>query len=231
MGFESYLVDNVNKIYNLTIQAKVHPDMQSQNLLEAAVIGCETLRRLNEDKNFFRTVEELSAARTYRVGAGRDFRQHDTDDFRKLIEREESFEEFLKVEHDVLIAAGLFPDIAAELIQESRSALNAVKDRARPASEVFDAARNLRDQSCRLSDELIQEARENHTWDKWKERIKRVIKGIAGATVIGVNGAAFVATAPTPAAPATLAMGAVSAALGGEILKNAAAPRARGLAA
>jgi len=231
MGFESYLIENVNHIHSLTVQAKVHPDQQAEKLLEASVIGCETLKRLIEDRSFSRTVEELSDARTYRVGVGRDFRQHDTDEFRKLVEREEGFEEFLRVEYALLVKAGLFADIAAELIDENRRALKTVRDRARPAAEVLDAARKLRDQTCRMSDELIREAKENRTWDRWKERIKKVIKGIGGTAIIGVNAAAFISTAPTPAAPATLAMGAVSAALGGEIVKNAAAPLAIGLGA
>jgi hypothetical protein len=71
------------------------------------------------------------SARSYRVGSGADqFRQHDTDEFRKLVEREVSFEEFLKVEYDILVKGGLFPDVAAELIQESRRALKSVQERA-----------------------------------------------------------------------------------------------------
>jgi hypothetical protein len=155
-------------------------------------------------------------------------RKHDTDEFRKLVEREESFEEFLRIEYDVLVKGGLFPDIAAALIQESRRTLRNVRERARPADEVVDAARRLRDQACRLSDELIKQAQEDRTWARFKDRVKRIIKGIGGAAVIGVNAATFISTAATPAAPATIAMGAVSAAIGGEIIKNAAAPLARG---
>jgi hypothetical protein len=225
MGFESYLIENVNQIHSLTVQAKVHPDRQSEKLLEATAIGCETLKRLVEDRSFSRTVEELSSARSYRVGSGADqFRQHDTDEFRKLVEREESFEEFLRIEYDILVKSGLFADIAAELIQESRGALKSVRERARPASEVVDAARRLRDQACQISDELIKQAQEDRTWERFKDRIKKIIKGIGGLAVIGVNAAAFISTAATPAAPATLAMGAVSGAIGGEILKNAVAP-------
>ncbi len=225
MGFESYLIENVNQIHNLTVQAKVHPDQQGERLLEATVIGCETLKRLVQDQSFSRTVQELSSARSYRVGSGeRQFRQHDTDEFRKLVEREESFEEFLKIEYEILVKGGLFPDVVAELIQESRRALKSVRERARPASEVLDAARRLRDQACQMSDELIKQAQEDRTWEGLKDRIKRIIKGIGGAAVIGVNAATFVSTAATPLAPATLAMGAVSAALGGEIFRNAAAP-------
>src|SRR5260370_38203937 len=95
MGFETYIIENVTQIHNLTVQAKIHPDHQGEKLLEATVIGCETLKRLVQDRSFSRTVEELASARSYRVGPGTDqFRQHDTDEFRKLVEREESFEEF-----------------------------------------------------------------------------------------------------------------------------------------
>lgn len=136
MGFENYLIENVNQIHTLAIQAKGRPDLQSETLLEAAVIGCETLKRLLLDRSFSRTVEELSSARTYQVeqvGAGRlQFRRHDTDEFRKLVEREESFEEFLRIEYDILVKGGLFPDITADLIHECRRSLKQVRERARP---------------------------------------------------------------------------------------------------
>lgn len=229
MGFEDYLIANVNELHNLTIQAQLYPAQEGTKIHQAALIGCDTLKRLVDDRSFARTVEELSEARFAKLEYQADgFRRHDSDEFRQLINREDSFEAFLHIEYNIMVKAGLFPDIAGQLIRESRLALQNVKDRAVPPAEVIGAVMRLRDQACLMANDLTQEAVHDRKWEKWKDRIKRMVKGIGGAALVGVNAVTFASTAATPAALATGAMGAVSGAVGIDIVKNAAMPKTTG---
>lgn len=226
MGFENYLIQNVNELHSLSIQAQLYPDEEDIKLHEATLIGCDTLKRLVDDRSFARTVEELSAARFAKLEfQEKDLGRHQSDEFRQLINREDSFEAFLKIEYDIMVKAGLFPDVVALLIQESRLALASVKEGAVPPAEVIEAVMRLRDQACRMATDFNDDAAEDRKWEKWKGRIKRVVKGIGGAALVGVNAATFASTAATPAALATGAMGAVSGAIGIDIVKNAAMPK------
>lgn len=217
MGFETYLIEHVNQMHDLMIEADVHPEDENTNLVEAAVIGCETLKRLIGDKSFLRTVEQMSTARL-------DERGHTGREFLHIVDNMNNFEEFLKIEHKLLLESGLFPDIAATLISLSRNALDDVRDRAKPASEVIDAARTLTDQACETAHDLVEKAQRTNKWDTLKDRLKRIMMGIGGAAVIGVDAAAALPTAVTPVAPLTVAMGAVSAAFGASLVQNAAFP-------
>jgi hypothetical protein len=176
MPFEDYLIGNANRLHDLTIKAEHHPEHAEDSIFEATVVGCKTLERLVTDQSFGRTVEQLSKAR-FEQGQGEfGFRLHDSDEFRKLVDREDTFEDFLKIEYEIMVKGGLFPDVAAALVDESRRAIDRVKERASPPSEVIEAVIRLRDQACRMSGDLKEQAAEDRKWDKWKNRIKRVTK-------------------------------------------------------
>ena len=217
MGFETYLVENVNRMHTLLMRAELVPQNESACLTEAAVIGCKTLERLMGDKSFALTIKEMSAARLDEDG-------HTRREFSHLVDDLNTFEEFLKVEHDLLLESGLFPDIAESLINLSRKALDEVRYRAQPASEVIEAARTLKDQACKSAENLVKQNKDAEGWAGLKNRLKRIVTGIGGAALVGVNAAALVPTAATPLVVFTAAMAAVSAALGGALVQNAAFP-------
>jgi len=221
MGFETYLVPQINKMHDLMIQAKVYPKQEGDKIIEAAVIGCETLRRLVDDPTFHRIIQQLSADRIDKQGST-------TREFMNIVENSETFEAFLKIEYQVLNRGGLFPDITADLIYACRHAFEQVRDRAQPASEVIEAARRLQDQACRTADDLIKESKDTVWWDGVRDKVKRIIMGTGGAALAGLNAAAAIPTIATPVAPLTVALAAASGAFGGAIIQNAAStPKAK----
>ena len=191
MPFESYLVDAVNRIHDLRIQARLHPDEEDQKLLEASIIGCQTLSRLLDDQSFARTLKELSEAR-------HDLQEHgpNYDQFRILLEAEDSFENFLKVEYEVMLKGGLFPDIAESLIKNSREAVKRVRERTVPVSAVIEATRRLRDEACHMENELRGKANTGRVWERWRRRMRRVAEGLGGGALIGINCVSLPATGP-----------------------------------
>ena len=217
MGFETYLIENINKMHDLIIQTELHPDDEARYLTEAAVIGCEALTRLSGDNSFLSTVQQMSAARVDALG-------HTRQEFLKVIDNLNSFEEFLKIEHELLLASGLFPDVAAPLIGLTRKALDEVRSRAKPAAEVMEAVRTLTDQACNTARDLLNEAAGHKKWGGLKDKLKRVMMGLGGAALVGVNAAAVLPTAITPVAALTIAMGAASTAFGVSIVQNATFP-------
>ena len=84
MGFETYLVPQINKMHDLMIQAKVYPKQEGDKITEAAVIGCETLRRLMDDPTFHRTIQKLSADRVDEQGGNYTRIQGYSREFRDL---------------------------------------------------------------------------------------------------------------------------------------------------
>jgi hypothetical protein len=210
MAFEQYLVIATNQLHELEVQAKFHPDEEGSKILEASIIGCQTLARLLEDRSFGRTLEQMSAARNALHGTH-------AEEFHRLIEAEDSFENFLKIEKEVMVKGGLFPDVANSLVQESRHALERVRQGAVPVNEVILATIKLRDEACHISDELYLKEEKGRVWEKWRKRIRRVGQGMAGGALIGLNVVSFPPTGP-------LAL--LSTAVGTHIIIDAAKPGA-----
>jgi hypothetical protein len=215
MAFETYLIEAANVMKLRLNQAEAHPEQAEDNLGEASVIGCDTLRRLSEDENFRQTLERMVETRT-RIG----------QDFRIVTDDLAHFEFFLGVERDLLVRGGLSEELADELIQECRNVLENVKRRQAAPREILDSVYSIRDRTCELSASLVQRRREAIEREREaRERaqttrmLRRAVMVIGGAAIVGINVSALAATLGVSAVGS-----AVSQALGSGII-GAAIPQ------
>jgi hypothetical protein len=232
MGFETYVVETINQMNLLLVRSDTHSKQRQDYLLEAAVLGCRTLKQLSGDTGFSSTVEEFADVRIIKgflERASDDYKRRESekvDQFRTIIENSDCFATFLDLELEVMVKAGLSVDIVDSLIKSSRESIEDVQKRAKPASEVIETVRLLRDRACLLSDDLINEAKDEDRWEGVKERIKKVILGLGGVALIGLNASSLAASVGITAAGS-----AVSAALGAVFITSAAADIAKTLRA
>ncbi|MDX6406085.1 MAG: hypothetical protein QOH70_3540 [Blastocatellia bacterium] len=216
MGFETFLIPNINHMDTLLALAESAPREEGTHITEAAVVGCRSLQRLIAEPGFIRTVVDLAAARLDRSGS-------DTDEFKSLVRSYENFESFLRIEQEIMTKAGFFPDVAKQIMQLGQLMRESILARAQPASEIIDQVRLLRDQACNLSQALIKEGQKKQDWAITKQRVRKILIGTGGAALVGLNAVAALITG-APTAGLTVAGAAVSGAIGGSIISSATSP-------
>lgn len=210
MAFERYLGDYVNKMHDLLAQerAGIHP---KQAIREAATLGCIALQRLMEDRNFYRTIE----------GWARIYPDMIQEALYETTRNVEVFEEFLSIEYQVLVKGGLFPDIAANLIHESRQALKQVRQGAKPINEIIESAQKLKEQACQTSALLVDQNKKDAGWKNFKDKVKNIATGTGAIVLVGLNGAAVAPSAAIPfMLPISVGVATASITFGGVVLGN-----------
>lgn len=227
MRFEDYLIKSINQMEDLLMKAEAFPGQAPDCLLAAAVLGCRTLKELTGDVNLNSVTEEFADVRIIkgfldRASSEYKRRQAKIDEFRSVIEESDRFDDFLDLEREILIKGGLHRDTVEALIEASRESITEVRERAKPPSEVLEAARLLRDRACVLASDLIEEARQQDRWEDIKERIRKVILGLGGAALIGLNASSLAASVGI-----TAALSVVSVGIGGAVVQSAAADIAK----
>jgi hypothetical protein len=224
MAFETYLIPIINRMNDLLAKSESDFGRASDYLLEAAVMGCRTLRQLSGDPQVSSIIEEFADVRIIKgflEKASEEYRRREAqkaEEFRRIIEDPEQFDNFLNLEREVLIKAGVSADVADRLIDSSRESVKEVQERAKPPAEIIETIRLLRDRACLLSDDLIRRAKEEQRWEGIREGIKKIMLGLGGLGLIGLNASSFAASHGM-----TTVGSVVSSALGGAIIGSAAA--------
>lgn len=224
MAIEKYLVESTNRMDSLLAKCDASPESERSLMSEAAAIGCRVLRRLCDDSELEDKLDLFADVRLITTHvqkySARDRRRERTRvwEFRSIIENSDSFETFLQLEREVMIRGGLHMEVVDLLIAANYSALQAVKDRAKPPSEVIETTRTLRDRACILSSDLATKAVDESRLESFKEKVKHSMLGVGGAALVGLNVSALATSVGI-----TTVGSAVSAALGGGIIQSAAA--------
>jgi hypothetical protein len=213
MAFELYVVESSNQMNLLLIKAELDSDQQGNEIVEAAVIGCRTLKQLADDSDFRRTVERMTDLRLDRLGST-------TQEFKDILEDVDKFERFLCLEQEVLLAGGITADLAEKLVDQCLATVNQLKKGVPTPDEVFEGIRTLRDQACDRSRTLVAQSANTRKASEMESQLWKITMGLGGAALIGLN-AAIAATTAIPSVGLTAAGAAVSAAFGGNIIKNA----------
>lgn len=218
MGFETFLLDATQRMISLLDKGDAYEDEELECVMEAAVIGCNALTDLVKNPDFRNTLGDI-----------RRFQRENTTELRKNLEDLEAFEDFLRVEHKVLLQGGFPEYLAEQIIQWCANVRQEVLKHTRTPDEIISDAEKLQDQACTLAGELKERLKEETEIKKSKGRLKKIVKGTAGFALIGLNAAlgitAGVTTAPVTAGASILLAGAgvaTSAALGAGIANNAA---------
>lgn len=185
-----YLVDATNKIYAIQSQ---NSNLSKEQLREIASTACTALRRLEADSSFQRTVVELERLQA----SNRDRNMALIGDLNAF------FGSFLLEEIELLRKAEL-SEASVVSIASSMSFMNNALERYIEPSSVFETLDKLRGEVCGASEnlnDLIREAEE--TASRWR-LAWRWARGIGGAVVIGVDGAAMAPTAGIASASYTI---------------------------
>lgn len=228
MPFEIYVVESMNRMDMLLAKSEIHPEQKKDYVLEAALVGCRTLGRLCDDPELVPALDQFSDVRlivTYiqkTTTRAKRSQRNRVQAFRSIIEDPTNFEHFLTLEREVLLKGGVAPDVVDLLIEQSQEAIDEVRARAKPPSEVLERVRLLRDRACVLSNDLIAEAVADNSWEGIKEKIKRVLLGLGGTAIIGLNASSLAGSVGITAVGS-----AVSAALGATVLQMATADKAK----
>src|SRR5215216_3335540 len=132
MAFELYVIQGANQMNQLLIKTELTLQRQGEQIVEASVIGCRTLRQLVEDSDFRRTLGKMVDPRL-----GRDWSM--TNEFKGILDNVDKFEYFLRLEHEVLVKGGIAVDLADRLVNQCRVELNLVRNSAQTSDEIFES--------------------------------------------------------------------------------------------
>ncbi|SRR6266542_3247 len=228
MGFETYLIESINQMNSLAVKSEAHPEQRQDCLLEAAVIGCRMLKQLSSDPDFESTLNEFADVRIIRrlqqKASDLDQRRERqlVNEFLTIIDDSTHLEMFLELEREIMIRGGLTLDVVDSLVESMRQSVGSVRERAKPPAEIIDTTRVLRDRACTLANDLVDQAQKDDWWDRASQRVKRILLGLGGGALIGLNSGALATSVGLTAAGS-----AVSIAIGGAIISSAAADVAK----
>lgn len=159
-----YLVNAANDLYN-TVSA--NEELTGVEAAQVAARGCETLRRVQDDQVFRRSVLALCQARS----------EH-AEEFQATLDTAstwEEFDRFLVQERAVLSTAGLEPGLIEELIVQGRELVGRVRQWQGNAQQVFAMIAQLRDQACGLAARLRETEHTSQTLDEAAASTQRLV--------------------------------------------------------
>lgn len=224
MAFETYLIDTIKQMDSFLLTAEVDPNKSPECLSGAAGAGCRTLKRLCDDKDLDATLDQFADVRIITTfiqrssARSRRSERRRTLEFKSIIEDPTNFERFLELEREVLRKGGVPHDTIERILESCLEAIEEVRERAKPPSEIIDTVRTLRDRACQLSQDLTDKAVRESRWSDIRTRLKKVTLGAGGLALVGLNASALAASVGITAVGSV-----VSAAFGGAVLAGATA--------
>jgi hypothetical protein len=171
---------------------------EPERLGKVAHIGCFALEGLTQNTQLRDDLERIIL-----------YRREHLEDMQLILEDVENFERFLKIEKDLLRLGDVDPGVITFLIYQFEELRNEVRSTEFSVDTVLGALDQLRVETCRLADEKMNQA-------KWEGFQQRLIQGIGGTVLVGLN----VSTVAASLGLSTPAM-ALSGAFGGVFIGKA----------
>lgn len=202
-----YTVHAANRIFDYLQQ---EGSISFPDLSMAMALACRTLKRLDHDlspgESLTRGIETLKG------------RLAEVPDARSGIEQ--LADEFIHIELDALIDAGINKGLASYLLSDSNRVREAIQRPQLDPEELQMRIRRLRETTCSLS-KILSEALSSRNRDrKIKERIRQALYGIGGGAIIATNASTDAITTLGMAPWAT----AISGSFGGTLLGVSVGP-------
>lgn len=200
---DHYLIEAANEIISITGSSFEPPP---QEVAKALVRGCKTLRLLKADGEFQEDVAALAAVDSEHA----QLRQQILGDIRHFTRG------FLQIEERVLLNAGLDKTPTSYLLKRARDLHSACNGQlaAMDPLEVVNGIQLLEKAVCRIAAELETLLKRGQ-----KGLVRKALEGVT----LGVGGGAIIFTNASAAAASlglSAAGSAVSAALGGALIKE-----------
>ncbi|MAT96418.1 MAG: hypothetical protein CL608_04675 [Anaerolineaceae bacterium] len=184
------LINVTNNMHGLL--TKYNPTRE--DMVEAAHIGCRTLRILADDVSFFANALKL-----------KEFEQRYKSELDYLVN---DFHYFLTLERDLLLRGGLRKELVNALFSQAEKLLKEVRQGTYSMNVLRGTIVALRQKTCSLHEKLqTQEERQ-----RLHARLRGVAYGLGGAVIITMN------SSPMAIAPLGYAGMALSGALGSNFL-------------
>lgn len=194
--YDRYLVDSINRIHESLDKAVVYAGQVSY-VMEAAGAACGALQRLYDDPEFRTNVQQiyLSASKPANL---------------ELEEFTDDFEEFLRLEREILVKGGVAATARELLISQCRSesVLSSMRQLTGSADQVMNDIGSLRDKACNMADQLSQQYQKDEDRKRWRKRMRIIGLGIGGAVLIGTNFGGLAVTVGISTAASTVSGGA-----------------------
>lgn len=198
--YQRYLSSAIDRINDKLELARAHPE-EHHRLGEASSIGCYTLEWLGNDPDFLRDIRLLAT-----------LKEENLDDMKEIVSDFSDFERFLRIEREILLQAGLRSNTAMWLIDLCRSLRGEVVDDFFPPNSteqlietISNRISKLREQACHMADVQVKRAEQAIVY-------KRLLMGMGGALLVGLN-VGTVATTIGLTAPAAALSGAFGVAI------------------
>ena len=177
----SYLVSATNEMFSI-LSRSLEPSQLE--LCEAFAVGCMTLRRLRKDEEFFKAANLL-----------RKHRNANRKDFTAIITDVNHFTQgFLVIERKAMLAAG----ISVASWEYLARCTEGIRDRIARAPFKFEdltiAISKLRKIVREIADELQEAEVKADRRGRIQNAFGKMVLGIGGAAMIGVNASALAAT-------------------------------------
>lgn len=179
----------VNETAARLMKARQYPDEAEEHLRAAAVQACAAARRLLEDSAFMAALEASQKEREARAA-----------EIDALFDDPRRIEEFLDYQQELLTEAGLFAELAEQVVENCRASLARKEAPAAPwRSDPVRAFQALQHRLCSKAEELDARRKERlHVQERRRSRrfLRRGLFGLSGGLLVAVD---LAAAAPTAA--------------------------------
>jgi hypothetical protein len=174
----AYLSETANQMQVLCMGNEPEP----QDMVKAAQMGCRATEQLEQDNNFFESVNLLSDRR----------REYD-DAFRQIISDLNHLRNFLQVERQVMLKGGMSPQLVDTLMIKIEETFAMITQSRIDAERLRGGLQSIRYQACRLSDTMERAARmaapqeRQETARRTKRHLFFVLYTLGGAGIVLLN--------------------------------------------
>ena len=180
----NYVVHACNEIEKVLF-ASLEPS--AEEFGRVFTIACTALKRLGDDPDFSRALDQLEKAR-----------ETNRDDFQKITELDHFVGSFLSLERDLLLKAGLSSNSVHYFLKEATSLRERIRGTSPKRAEVLNEVWDTRDDVCSIARTLTQKHEAEQNVRKMKQTIRRGIKRagftLGGAAMIFTNASALAAS-------------------------------------
>jgi hypothetical protein len=184
LRYDRYLVGPVNRM-QILLDREVGSPRRTDSITEAAAIGCNNLERILEDAQFTTDLSTYDDAYPGTLN---------------LLEDAEAFDQFLRLEREVLLKAGLSRSLVDTLLWRAGTAMLQPTDKTLVLKHLGD----LRDAACGVATDLQQQmqrqlllptgqnqATENAARGRRKRNLRVCLIGLGGVIMVGANAGAI----------------------------------------
>jgi hypothetical protein len=181
-GERIYLVQATNELVGILLNSLEPPVIE---LARGLTVGCQAYSFVLEDGSFWEDLDML-----IHLGQEEEVRQR----FSSLAQNTEQFEQFLRMEEDLLIRAGFSRWVTRSIINKAREVRRVVRAPLEDVETVRIQVVNLHEIACNGAKRFGAIVAEIEMREQAKRRATKVAYGLCGLGLASFNAVAFAST-------------------------------------